>query len=370
MSLKWARAGKYPWDRNPAFGAESAIVSAIDRCIVRQRGLSCMHITILTTGGTIASTSGDDGKTPTKAGEELLDAVPGLAELASFTVERVANVSGFDVTWERATALRRATENAAADSDGIIVTHGTDTMAESAYLLDLTTELDVPVAFTGAQRPFDQVGTDGPPNLLSAVRTVCDERVGTGTYLVFDDEVHTARDVVKSHTSALSTFRSPERGPVGEFTPRGLRLFREPQSDTVAASELSTVTAEIPMVTTGLGVSGDTLRRTVGDTADPSVDGVVVAGTGLGNTTGALCTAIEEIRDAGVPVVLASRCHEGATAPLYGGDGGGTTLDQFGVLWAGDLPPWKARIKLAVAVERGEDVDEAFFDRGVQEPGF
>lgn len=328
-----------------------------------------MHITVLSTGGTIASTGGDDGKTPTKAGEELIDAVPQLGELASFTVNRVANVSGFDVTWERATALRRAAERAAADSAGIVVTHGTDTMAESAYLLDLTTDLDVPVAFTGAQRPFDQVGTDGPPNLLSAVRTVGHDRVGTGTYLVFDDEVHAARDVVKSHTSALSTFRSPERGPVGEFTPDGLRLFREPRSYAESAPDVSTVTAEIPMLTTGLGVSGDTLRRIVGDTDNPSVDGVVVAGTGLGNTTAALCRAIESVRAAGVPVVLASRCHEGATAPLYGGDGGGTTLDQFGVLWAGDLPPWKARIKLAVAIERGEGIDEAFFSRGLREPG-
>lgn len=333
-----------------------------------------MHVTVLSTGGTIASTGGES-KTPTKAGEELIDAVPGLSELASFAVERVASVSGFDVTWERAAALREAAERATEDADGIVVTHGTDTMAESAYLLDLTTALDVPVAFTGAQRPFDQVGTDGPPNLLSAVRTVTHERVDAGTYLVFDDEVHAARDVVKRHTSALSTFDSPERGPVGEFTPLGLGLFREPRSYSGSAPEVGSVGAEIPVVTTGLGASGDTLRRVVGDVADPAVDGVVVAGTGLGNTTGSLCAAIEELLAAGVPVVVASRCHEGATAPLYGGDGGGTTLDELGVLWGGDLPAWKARIKLAVALERGaggtggdDAIDAEFFEAGLREP--
>lgn len=328
-----------------------------------------MHVTVLSTGGTIASTGGDS-KTPTKAGEELLDAVPGLADLASFSVERVASVSGFDVTWARAAALREAAERAAAESDGIVVTHGTDTMAESAYLLDLTTDLGVPVAFTGAQRPFDQVGTDGPPNLLSAVRTVTNRRVDDGTYLVFDDEVHAARDVVKRHTSALSTFDSPERGAVGEFTPAGLRLFREPQSYSGSAPEVGEIEAEVPILTSGLGVSGSALRRVVDLDDGPFVDGLVVAGTGLGNTTGALCAAIEEIREAGIPVVIASRCHEGATAPLYGGDGGGTTLEGFGVLWAGDLPAWKARIKLAVALARGDDgVDEAFFEAGLREPG-
>ena len=284
-------------------------------------------------------------------------------------------ISGFDVTWERADALRNAAERAAEESDAIVVTHGTDTMAESAYLLDLTTALGVPIAFTGAQRPFDQVGTDGPPNLLAAVRTLADDRVDAGTFLVFDDEVHAARDVVKSHTSALSTFRSPERGPVGEFTPQGLRLFREPRSYSNAVSEVGSIEAEIPILTSGLGVSGAALRRVVGDFEDPAVDGIVVAGTGLGNTTGALCATIEEARAAGLPVVIASRCHGGATAPLYGGDGGGTTLDEFDVLWAGDLPPWKARTKLAVALAIGDDdtdsagIDEAFFERGNREPG-
>lgn len=331
---------------------------------------SAMDVTLLSTGGTIASTDGDGGKTPSKAGEELVDAVPELDELASFTVERVASVSGFDVTWERAAAISRAAERAVDDADGIVVTHGTDTMAESAYLLDLTTDLGAPVAFTGAQRPFDEAGTDGPPNLLAAARTVTHDRVGTGTYLVFDDEIHAARDVVKSHTSALSTFRSPERGPVGEFTPSGLRLFREPRSYADGAPEVGEVAAEIPVLTSGLGVDGGALRRVVGDPADPTVDGVVVAGTGLGNTTGSLCEAIEEVRAGGVPVVIASRCHEGATAPLYGGPGGGTTLDDVGVLWAGDLPAWKARIKLAVALAVGDgSVDEAFFERGLREPG-
>ena len=329
-----------------------------------------MDVTLLSTGGTIASTDGDGGKTPSKAGEELIDAVPELADLASFTVERVASVSGFDVTWDRAAAIRRAAERAAQESDGIVVTHGTDTMAESAYLLDLTTALGVPVAFTGAQRPFDEVGTDGPPNLLAAARTVAHERAESRTYLVFDDEIHAPRDVVKSHTSALSTFCSPERGPVGEFTPAGLRLFREPRSYADGAPEVGEVGAEIPILTSGLGVNGDTLRRVVGDPADPAVDAVVVAGTGLGNTTGSLCEAIEEIRAAGIPVAIASRCHEGATAPLYGGPGGATTLDDLGVLWAGDLPAWKARIKLAVALAVGGDgADEAFFERGLREPG-
>lgn len=322
-------------------------------------------VTVLSTGGTIASTRGEGGKSPSKAGDDLIDAVPGLDDHAEFAVESVCQVSGFDMTWERVSALKAAAEAAAAESDGLVVTHGTDTMAESAYFLDLTTDLDVPVAFTGSQRSFDDVGTDGPPNLLEAVRTVTHDRVGSGVYLVFNDHVHAARDVVKSHTSKLETFTAPDRGPVAEFTPTGIRFFREPRSYSATADVGAgdVIEAEVPIVTTALGVGGDQVRRAV----DAEVDGIVVAGTGLGNTTAALCDAIEVAIDAGVPVVVSSRCHAGATAPLYGKGGGGKTLERLGVVEAGDLPPWKARIKLAVALAGGS-FDETFFTEGVKAP--
>ncbi|MCU4971980.1 asparaginase [Halobacteria archaeon AArc-m2/3/4] len=332
------------------------------------------HVRIASTGGTIASTSsetkGKSGKTPSQSGDDLVDAVPEIGEEATIDVEEVCQVSGFQMNGEALEALAGAIDRAAADGvDGVVVTHGTDTMAESAYALDLacaaTTEL--PVVFTGAQRSFDQLGTDGPTNLLAAVRTAAHERVrdAGGVYLTFNDTVHAARWVVKGHTSALETFESPGAGPVGEFTPDGLRFFREPRSYSMSMPD-ATVNADVrvEIVTNALGVDGRQVERALSEEVEggrteteTAVDGIVVAGTGLGNTTAELGTALESAIDAGVPVVLTSRCHAGTTAGVYGGEGGGQTLLEAGAISGGDLPPWKARLTLELALSRGDDLD-------------
>lgn len=320
------------------------------------------RVRILSTGGTIASTSGgdDEGKSPSKSGDDLVEAVPELADYADLEVTEISQVSGFGMDFEKMEATARAAEEAAGEGvGGLVVTHGTDTMEETAYYLDLVTDLDVPIALTGAQRPFDQVGTDGPPNLLAAVRTVTDDRISGGVYLTFNDAVHAAREVTKSHTSKLETFASPETGPVGEFTPDGLRLLDEPGPRAVEMPGHE-VDAEIAIVTNAAGVDGRPVERAVEDGAD----GIVVAGTGLGNATGPLGRTIVETLADGVPVVITSRCYAGSVAGLYGGDGGGRTLEDAGVIQGGDLPAWKTRVKLALAVTHADDLDgvRAYFE--------
>ncbi|WP_132059198.1 asparaginase [Halorussus amylolyticus] len=319
-------------------------------------------VRILSTGGTIASTSDgdDDAKSPSKSGDDLVAAVPELADHADIEVEEIAQVSGFDMDFEKMAATARAAEAAAAEGvDGLVVTHGTDTMEETAYYLDLVTDLDVPITLTGAQRPFDQVGTDGPPNLLASVRTVTDDRFSDGVYLTFNDAVHAAREVTKSHTSKLETFASPETGPVGEFTPSGLRLLGDPGSRAVSMPGTE-VDADVALVTSAAGVTERAVERALEDGAD----GIVVAGTGLGNVTGGIGRAMVEALDDGVPVVDTSRCYAGRVAGLYGGDGGGRTLEDAGVIQGGDLPAWKARVKLALAITHTDDLDgvRAYFE--------
>lgn len=314
------------------------------------------QISVVSTGGTIASTStGEDGgKTPSKSGTDLLEAVPELAEYATVDVTDVCQVSGFQVRFEDATRTLEAVERAGAEADGVVVTHGTDTMAESAYYLDVASEVDVPVVYTGAQRPFDQLGTDGPSNLRTAVRAAADERFrdAAGVYLAFNDAVHAARHVLKGHTSKLETFTSPDVGPVAELTPNGLRLLREPGSESapMPGARLDP-DVDVEIVTNALGADGGTVARALAD----GVDGVVLAGTGLGNATGELGAALESAIDAGVPVVLTSRCQAGTTAGLYGGPGGAKTLLEAGAIRGGDLPPWKARIRLVLALSTFED---------------
>ena len=315
------------------------------------------RVHVVATGGTIASTPDEDGAAPSLSGEDLLESVPALRAHADLSVESVSQVPGFDMDFETMAAVgeraREAVESR--EADAIVVTHGTDTLAETAYFLDLTLSLSVPVVVTGAQRRLDEPSSDAPANLLAAVRAATHSRVDEGVYVAFDDELHAARDVRKSHTHKLSAFTSPNDGPVATLTRDGIRFHRKPRSESVYPPADST-DARVEMVTSAAGVDGTQVERAVSD----GVDGIVVAGTGLGNTTSELGEAIEEAIGAGVPVVLTSRCGAGSTGAVYGTPGGGQTLQDAGAIPGGDLAPWKARVKLALAlkaVEREEGVE-------------
>lgn len=317
------------------------------------------HVRIVSTGGTIASTSSEDdvGKTPSVSGDDLVDAVPEIADHAEIDVDDVCQVSGFQMTFENAREIVDAVERAASEGAvGVVVTHGTDTMAESAYYTDVVVDAEIPVVFTGAQRPFDQLGTDGPTNLLTAVRAAAHDRFreAGGSYLAFNDSVHAARWVVKGHTSKLETFDSPSAGPIAERTPNGVRFLREPgrYSAPMPGARVDP-DVHVDLVTNAIGVDGRQIERAL--ESDSGVDAIVVAGTGLGNTTGELGAAVETAIDRGVPVVLTSRCYAGTTAGLYGGPGGAKTLLEADAIEGGDLPAWKARVRTALAVSMAED---------------
>ena len=322
------------------------------------------HVRIVSTGGTIASTSSDGGggKTPTMSGDDLLEAVPEIADYASIDIEDVCRVSGFQMDVENAGRIIDAIERAAAEGvAGVVVTHGTDTMAESAYYADVVCEAEIPVVFTGAQRPFDQQGTDGTTNLRLAVQAAADDRfrAAGGSYLAFNDAVHAARWVVKSHTSKLETFASPGTGPVAELAPDGLRTLREPgrYARPIPGARVDP-DIRVELVTNAMGVDGRQVEHALADgdaDSGAGLDAIVLAGTGLGNATGDLGAALEDAIDRGVPVVLTSRCHAGTTAGLYGGPGGASRLLEAGAVSGGDLPPWKARIRTALALSTADD---------------
>jgi L-asparaginase len=219
-------------------------------------------------------------------------------------------------------------------------------MAESAYYLDAGLGPDAPVVFTGAQRRPDEVSADGPANLRTAVAAALhsDVRDAGGVYLAFNQELHAARDVVKSHSHKLETFQSPGKGPVAVRNRAGFQFHRDPGSRSTHVPGLDS-DATVATVTSGLGVGGGPVRRVL-----DGVDGVVVAGTGLGNVTGGLADGIDEALDRDIPVAMVSRCHAGGVNGVYGTAGGATQLFERGVIPAGDLPPWKARLKLMLAL--------------------
>lgn len=317
-------------------------------------------VSVLSTGGTIACTDSDSGATPEMRGEELVNAVPAIEDYADLTVEQVTQTPSFDMGPAMIAEVGRSARTVAEEgADGVVVTHGTDTLEESAYYLDLTLDLDIPIVFTGAQRRPDEVSSDGPSNLLTAVRAASNDRIRSGVYIALNEELHAARDVTKTHTRKLETFKSPEKGPVATFTRDGVRFHREPgsRSDDLPVFETE---RSVAMIKSGTGVDGAAIDRAVA----AGVDGIVLEATGLGNTTAAVGDAIEAAIEDDVPVVVTSRCHAGPTVPVYGTGGGGQTLLNHGATFGGDLPAHKARLKLMLAldaVESGESVAR-FFD--------
>lgn len=310
-------------------------------------------VAVLATGGTIASTDTGAGATPTRAGGELIEAVPELADHAEITVEEIAQTPSYEMGFRIPIEIRKRARELAPDVDGVVVTQGTDTMEETAYLLDLLADYEVPVVLTGAQRRDDEVSADGPANLLAAVRTAVHEAFADGVYIAFNEEVHAARDVTKAHTSKLEAFESPERGSIATLSRETVRLHRDPGSETPTLP-VTDLSASVSIVDSGLGADATALERVLSG----GTDGIVLRATGLGNVAADLGEAIPGIIDRGIPIVVASRCHAGSTGAVYATPGGGATLRDHGAIFAGDLRPHKTRLKLICALSQTDDPDE------------
>ncbi len=315
-------------------------------------------IRILSTGGTIASIDGATGAQPEIDGTEILGDAAQAREYGSINVEEVAQIPSFDMDFETmATIVDRA--HAAADDgvDGVVVTHGTDTMEESAFYADLTSSTDVPIVFTGAQRRPDEPSPDGPANLINAVRAAAHDRIRAagGSYIAFNDRLHEAYSVTKSHTSRVDTFQSPDSGPIASLDRDRIRFHHDPHSAEPTFAPI-VPTAAVRIIPSAVSMP----RDPIDDAIETGVDGIVIEGTGIGNTTHAIGDAIADAIDHGIAVVVGSRCHGGATQPVYGSDGGGETLRKHGVGFADDLSVQKARIKLALALSTSDDPLEWF----------
>ena len=332
-----------------------------------------MTILVVATGGTIASLPDPEtgAVRPAVGAEELVAGVPGLAEIDELEVVELDRVNGWNVTpakmLEVASCLRERL--AAPEVRGAVVTHGTDTVEETAFVCDLLVDGDKPVAFAAAMRSGAEVAADGPRNLICAARVAAaEEAAGLGAVLVMNDEVHAARWAVKTDSYRVSAFASPGHGPVGHVTPERLAIRSRPQRFTIAPPER--LGRAVPVVKTFTGM-GERLIDAV--LADSDAAGLVLEGTGAGNVPGAAVPGISRAIERGLPVVVATRTAGGGTIPIYGGPGGGVTLRELGAAGAGGLTAAKARLLLMVALEDadGEAGALALFRRaaGVLAPG-
>ena len=313
-----------------------------------------MAVRILTTGGTIASLPHPEtgAKHPAVSGEELVASVPGLTDVTDIDVEEVAAHSSWNLTPEDMLEIARRAGASLAEPgiDGVVVTHGTDTLEETAFLIDLTLRADGPVVVVGAMRSPDEHSADGPRNLINAVRVAsAPEARGVGAVVAMNDEIHAARWARKLDTGLVSAFGSPRHAPLGRVEPDEMELaFVPPRGFTIdPPGELSHA---VPLVSTYPGLDGAVIEAVLDSTG---AAGLVVEGSGSGNVPGTAVDGIRAALERGLPVVLATRVLGGATRSGYGSPGGGAALRQLGAVGAGPLSAGKARLLLMVLLSSG-----------------
>lgn len=345
---------------------------------------SLPRVEVFALGGTIASlpTGDSAGVSPAVRLDDLVAAVPRLAEVARVQATQVLQVPSCEITVPDLVGLvARMRAAVLAGAAGVVVTQGTDTLEESAFVLDLLWDRPEPVVVTGALRTPDAPGADGPANLLAAVRVAASpDAREAGVLAVLGDQVHAARSVRKAHTSQPSAFVSVGSGPLGavsEGTVRFLtkpverRLLSLPHSDTTGSDTTGSDTTSsdttsgdtagrgtrprVAVVPVGLG-SDDGLLRAVGE---QGYDGLVVEAMGGGHVPRALVPVLAELASR-IPVLLASRTGAGRVlSSSYGYPGGDVDLVARGLVPTGDLDATKARLLLHLVLTSGADRDRA-----------
>nr|WP_153470012.1 asparaginase [Streptomyces kaniharaensis] len=321
-------------------------------------------VLVLTLGGTIAMTrtAAASGVTPTLTGSDLVGAVPGLQGAAEVTVEDFRQMPGASLAISDIVSLVDRLQQADRDGvDGVVVTQGTDTLEETAYLTGLYHQGSMPVVFTGAMRNAAAAGADGPANLLAAVQTaVSAEARGTGVLVVLGDEIHAARNVRKMHTTSPGAFESPTTGPLGHVA-EGMARFHGSLSPIAPVPLPVGPLPQVEIVTASLGSSGTLLKGLEGE-----VSGLVVAAFGAGHVPESWCGQLEALA-AAMPVILASRIGTGPVlTSTYAFPGSESDLLARGLISAGTLDPYKARLLLISLLAAGmprPDIAKAFLDR-------
>jgi L-asparaginase len=315
-------------------------------------------IMILATGGTIAGAQSSASEPGYKSGsfsvEELIRAVPKLKDLADISGEQVANIGSQTMThdvWlklaERINIVLRE------DYDGVVVTHGTDTLEETAYFLSLVLKSEKPIVLVGSMRPATAISADGPANLYDAVALAGNpEAKDRGPLVILNDEIHYAREVQKTNTTLLDTFKSPNRGRAGVMNTGRAYFFYGNSAWHAGRSEFSAAgltPQDLPKVDIVYAYA-NAGRDAIDCMVAKGAKGIVLAGVGDGNATDAMIAGLSDAAKKGVAVVRSTRTGSGIVARNVEVDD-----DKLGFVAAMELNPQKARILLMLALMKTTD---------------
>lgn len=326
------------------------------------------RIVILATGGTIAGAA----LKPTDAGyksgavgvDTLIAAVPQLKEIAEVSGEQIASIGSQDMNDEVWLKLAKRVNEllASPDVDGIAITHGTDTLEETSYFLHLVTKSDKPVVLTGSMRPSTAMSADGPLNIYNCVAIAADRQArGRGVLVLIDDDIHSAHDVIKRHTTDVATFTSGEPGLVGAALFGKNTWYRTPVQVHTTRSEFSIAASQatlprVDIIYAHAGMSPDLITAA----AKNGAKGIVVAGVGDGNMTAPAFTELKKVATQGVVAVRSSRTNGGIIRRNIE-----LNDDESGTVASMELNPAKARVLLQLALLKTKDAKtiQGYFDR-------
>ena len=303
-----------------------------------------------------------NGVIPAVSGQDLVQAVPGLADLCELEVKEFSNIPSCQMTPEKMHELAKQVKETLADPQvsGVVITHGTDTVEESAFYLDTVLDEKKPVVFTAAMRDAGGLSPDGPKNILCAVKTALEpEAASIGTVVVLNEQIHSAREVAKTHAANTAAFASPWWGPLGYVDDDRAIILRKPAERPHFFPEKPG--REVYLLKMTAGMSSEIIDALI----EKNVAGIVIEGFGRGNVPPQIQQAMLRAVKKGIPVVLTSRTGGGRPAHAYGYAGGGKISWKGGVIFGGELTGPKARLLLMLALGMTSDQNKIreYFDK-------
>jgi L-asparaginase len=348
-----------------AFAAFAVLAATLPALAQTKKEAALPTVVLIATGGTIAMKIDPVKKAPVPAisGEDLVAAAPEIAKVAKMEVLNISNVPSGYMDPARWVELQKAVSAALAKKEvaGVIVSHGTDTLEETAYFLDLAVKSDKPVVLIGAQRNASEPDFDGPRNLLNAARIcVSPEAKNKGVMLALNNQINAAREVTKTHTSDVETFKSGDFGFLGVADNDRVVFSRAPTRRQHVPVKMD-VLPRVDIVATYGGNDGVQIKAAT----EAGAKGIVVAALGWGNVNPVTYEAVKEAIAKGVVVAISTRVPNGRVLPHYGYVGGGKTLKDAGAVFCDNLTPQKARLLLMLALQNTQKAPEiqAYFDK-------